>query len=113
MTKARAEPKTLPVVHVSFHDANAYAYGWASKRSFRPRHNGKWLPHPPTGARSPWGNNPIKWSRPRSARQIDPVMSFPEDVSAYGVFEAMAGNVQECGPKTGTTFEVIFSSSPT
>ena len=29
-----------------------------------------------------------------TARKIDPVMSFPEDVSAYGVFD-MAGNVQE------------------
>ena len=29
--KARAEPDTLPVVHVSFHDANAYA-GWAGKQ---------------------------------------------------------------------------------
>ena len=46
------------------------------------------------GRRFPWGNDPAKWSRPRTARQIDPVMSFPEDVSAYGVFD-MAGNVQE------------------
>ena len=45
------------------------------------------------GRRFPWGNEPAKWS-PRTARQIDPVMSFPEDVSPYGVFD-MAGNVQE------------------
>ena len=44
--------------------------------------------------RFPWGNDPAKWSRPRTVRQIDPVMSFPEDVSVYGVFD-MAGNVQE------------------
>ena len=32
--------------------------------------------------------------RPRAFRQIDPVMTFPEDKSPYGVFD-MAGNVQE------------------
>ena len=30
----------------------------------------------------------------RAFRQIDPVMTFPEDKSPYGVFD-MAGNVQE------------------
>jgi formylglycine-generating enzyme len=90
--KARAEPETYPVVHVSFHDANAYA-GWAGKKI---PSEAQWemAARSTEARRFPWGDNPAKWSRPRTARQIDNVMSFPEDVSAYGVFD-MAGNVQE------------------
>ena len=90
--KARAEPETLPVVHVNFHDANSYA-GWASKQ-LPTEAQWEMAARSTDGRRSPWGNEPAKWSHPRAARQIDPVMSFPEDVSAYGVYD-MAGNVQE------------------
>ncbi len=34
------------------------------------------------GRRYPWGDQPAKWSRPREFHQVDPVMSFQEDVSA-------------------------------
>lgn len=46
------------------------------------------------GRRYPWGDQPIQWSRAREFQQVDPVMSFPEDVSPYGVFD-MAGNTME------------------
>ena len=90
--KARAEPDTLPVTHVNFHDANAYA-AWAGKQI---PSEAQWemAARSIEGRRFPWGNEPAKWSRPRTARQIDDVMSFPEDVSAYGAFD-MAANVQE------------------
>jgi formylglycine-generating enzyme required for sulfatase activity len=90
--KARAEPETRPVVFVSFHDANAYA-NWAAKQ-LPTEAQWEMAARSSEGRRFPWGNTPASWSRPRTARQIDPVMSFPEDVSAYGVFD-MAANVQE------------------
>ncbi len=46
------------------------------------------------GRKYPWGDDAAKWSRPRVFRKVDPVMSFPEDRSPYGIFD-MAGNIQE------------------
>jgi formylglycine-generating enzyme len=90
--KARADPETLPVTHVNFHDANAYA-GWAGKQ-LPTEAQWEMAARSIESRRFPWGNDPARWSRPRTVRQIDDVMSFPEDVSAYGVFD-MAGNAQE------------------
>lgn len=42
----------------------------------------------------PWGNGEPVWTSPRRAGQIDPVMSFPLDLSPYGAFD-LAGNARE------------------
>ena len=90
--KARAEPENLPVVHVNFHDVSAYV-AWAGKQ-LPTEAQWEMAARSTDGRRFPWGDDPPKWSKPRTARQIDPIMSFPEDVSAYGAYD-MAGNVQE------------------
>ncbi len=90
--ESRLEDENRPVVRVNAHDARAYA-DWAGKllpteaqwelaaRSF-------------DGRLHPWGNNPPNWSRARAFRQIDPVGTFPEDLSPYGALD-MAGNAFE------------------
>ena len=81
-----------PVVMVSARDAKDYA-DWAGK--FLPT-EAQWeaAARTPDGRVFPWGPEPPSWNRPRAPRQIDPIMSFPLDVSAYGVFD-LAGNAWE------------------
>lgn len=90
--KMRSMPDRAPAVYVSYHDAEAYAM-WALKRLPT---EAQWelAARTTDGRRHPWGDQPPQWSRPRKFHQVDIVGSFPQDISAYGVFD-MAGNVEE------------------
>jgi formylglycine-generating enzyme len=90
--KIRAEPENAPVAHVSFRDAESFA-SWANKQ-IPTEAQWEMAARSTDGRRYPWGDDAAKWSQTRAFRQIDPVMSFPEDKSPYGIFD-MAGNVQE------------------
>ena len=91
--KKRLEaPESLPANYVDYHDAENFAL-WAGKRLAT---EAQWemAARSGDGRRYPWGDQSIQWSRHREFRQVDPVMSFQEDVSPYGVFD-MAGNTTE------------------
>jgi formylglycine-generating enzyme len=90
--KARSADENLPVVQVSASDAKAFA-DWAAK-SLPTEAQWELAARSTDGRQYPSGEDPPRWSRPRAFRQLDPVMTFSEDASPFGVWD-MAGNVQE------------------
>jgi sulfatase modifying factor 1 len=90
--KLRDAPASAPASYVNYHDAERFAL-WARKR-LPTEAQWEMAARSSDGRHYPWGDQPIKWSQPREFHQVDPVMSFPEDVSPYGVFD-MAGNTME------------------
>jgi sulfatase modifying factor 1 len=84
--------ESSPMVMVNARDAQAYA-DWALKQLPT---EAQWelAARATDGRLFPSGPEPIKYSKPRAARQAEPVMSYPEDVSPYGAYD-MAGNVWE------------------
>ena len=90
--KAKPESEKLPIVQVSFEDAEAFAE-WAGKQ-IPTEAQWEMAARSTDGRLFPWGDEPAKFNPPRTYRQIDEVMTFKEDQSPYGVFD-MAGNVQE------------------
>lgn len=84
--------ESKPMVMVNADDARAYA-AWAGKQLPT---EAQWegAARSGDGRVYPWGNEAPNYSKPRAPRQIDAVMSFPEDRSAHGVFD-LAGNALE------------------
>ncbi len=91
------DPENHPALGVAWRDAEAYAT-WCGQAF-----GGKKIPteaqwekaaRGTEGYRYPWGSENPFWSRSRKPGQIDPVKSFRNDVSVYGIYD-LAGNARE------------------
>lgn len=87
-----ADPPDMPALGVSWRDALFYA-----------RWVGKELPTESEWEKAargessflhPWGNSRAVWAERRRPGQVDPVGSFPNDRSVYGIYD-LAGNARE------------------
>ncbi len=90
--QATGDDRDRPAVKVSLPEAKAYAQ-WAGK-TLPTEAQWEMAARTTDGRVHPWGNAPAAFDRPRQNKQIDPVMSFPSDLSPYGVFD-LAGNAWE------------------
>ncbi len=91
-----------PVVNVTLNQAKAYAE-WAGK-SIPTEAQWEMAARSIDARTHPWGNQPPSWTKPRQSKQIDPVMSYPDDLSPYGVYD-LAGNAWEW---TSDWFEIKY-----
>ena len=82
----------FPAVMVTAKEAKEYA-DWAGK-TLPTEAQWEIAGRTSDGRVYPWGPTPPSWSKPRGPKQIDAVMAYPEDVSAYGVFD-LSGNAWE------------------
>ena len=95
----------VPAVLVNLDDARSYV-SWAGK-ALPTEAQWEMAARATDGRLHPWGNVAASWVRDRRPGQIDPVMSFPGDLSPYGVFD-LAGNASEW---TNDWFEVKYYAS--
>lgn len=86
---------SLPAMGISYTDAMHYAQTMGKQLPLETQ----WekAARGERGFQYPWGDGRPLWHKSRQPGQIDPVQSFPGDVSPYGAYD-MAGNAREwCG----------------
>lgn len=81
-----------PILGIKWHEARKYA-NWTGKQLPT---EAQWerVARSPEGYQHVWGNGRPTWSRARTVEQIDPVQSYPSDMTEDGVYD-MAGNAME------------------
>jgi Sulfatase-modifying factor enzyme 1 len=85
-------PSDHPILGVRWYEARKYSL-WAGKKL---PSEAEWerAARSSEGFNYVWGNGRPTWSQPRVPGQIDPVQSFPTDLTEEGVYD-LAGNAME------------------